>query len=82
MVPSATFQVTDLSVVVPWTVAVNGIVPLVSEEAVAGETVTEVTTGAGGGGAVVTVTVVEADLVVSATLVAVTVSVPGVAGAV
>ena len=54
--------------------------PLVSEEVVAGETVTEVTTGPAE--EAVTVTVAVADLVVSAMLVAVTVSVPGVAGAV
>jgi hypothetical protein len=46
----------------------------------AGEIVTEFTTGGGGGA--VTLTVAEPDFVVSATLVAVTVSVPAVAGAV
>jgi hypothetical protein len=46
----------------------------------AGEIVTEFTTGGGGGA--VTFTVAEPDFVVSATLVAVTVSVPAVAGAV
>jgi hypothetical protein len=51
-------------------------VPPVITEAVAGETLTEFTTGA------LTVTEADADLVVSATLVAVTVSLPALAGAV
>ena len=59
----------------PVTVAVNCWVPLVRIEAEVGEIVTA-TTGA------LTVTVAEADLVLSATLVAFTVKVPAVAGAV
>jgi hypothetical protein len=51
----------------PVTVAVNCCVPLVSIETGVGEIVTETT------GAVLTVTVAEADLLVSATLVAFTV---------
>jgi len=47
---------------------------------VVGETAIELTVGVGD--AVVTVTLVESDLVTSATLVAVTVSVPALAGAV
>ena len=61
--------------------AVNGSVPLVRDDAEAGEIVTEVTAGPCGGAAV-TVTVAEANLVASALLVAVTVAVPTVAGAV
>src|SRR5271155_5738445 len=76
MEPSAAVQVTDLLVTVPATVAVNCSAPLVVMEVELGETLTEVTTG------VETVTVAVADLVASATLVAVTVSVPAVAGAV
>jgi hypothetical protein len=41
--PNTTFHVTLLFVVVPCTVAVNGSVPAVIEDAVSGETVTEVT---------------------------------------
>lgn len=63
-------------VTVPLTVAVNVAVPPVATEAVAGDTLTEVTTGAE------IVTVDDADLVLSALLVAVTVSVPAVDGAV
>jgi len=59
------------------TVAVKLIVPPVTAEAVAGNTLTEI-----GGGVVVTVTVAVADLVVSVTEVAVTVTVPAVPGAV
>jgi hypothetical protein len=62
-------------------VAVNGSVPLVIDEAVEGEMATAVTAG-GGAGVVVTVTMADADLVGSALLVAVTVAVPGLAGAV
>ena len=78
MEPNEAFQVTALSVAVPCTVAVNWSVPPVVAEGEDGEIMTEVTTGFGG----VTVTVAAADLLVSATLVAVTVSVPGLAGAV
>jgi hypothetical protein len=60
----------------PVTVAVNCFVPPVKIDADAGEIVTETT------GGVLTVTVAEADLVVSATLVAFTVYVPAVLGAV
>ena len=59
----------------PVTAAVNCCVPLVGIEAEVGEMETA-TTGA------LTVTVAEADLVVSATLVAVTVQLPAVVGAV
>jgi|KBSMisStandDraft_5_1062788.scaffolds.fasta_scaffold1488991_1 hypothetical protein len=76
MVPSAAFQVTDLFVLVPLTVAVNCAVPPVANEVVAGETLTELMTGAA------TVMVAEADFVASALLVAVTVAVPAVAAAV
>ena len=51
----------------PLTLAVNCLLPLVKMEAEVGEIVTETT------GAALTVTVAEADLVVSAALVAVTV---------
>jgi hypothetical protein len=68
-------------VVVPATLAVKVSVPPVADAAVEGDTVTDVTVGAGGGGAV-TVTLAVSDLVGSATLVAVTVSVPALAGAV
>ena len=60
----------------PVTVAVNCCVPLVRIEAEVGEIVTETT------GAVLTVTVADADLVLSAALVAFTVTVPAVLGAV
>jgi hypothetical protein len=43
IVPRAAFQVTDLFVVAPWTLAVNGNVPDVIEDALDGETDTEVT---------------------------------------
>jgi hypothetical protein len=82
MFPDEAFQVTDLSEVVPWTVAVNVRVPVVIEEAEEGEIVTEVTTGPGGGAGELTVTVAEDDLLASALLVAVTWAIPGVAGAV
>jgi len=60
----------------PVTVAVNCCVPLVRSEAEAGEIVTRTT------GAVVTVTVADADLVLSSALVAFTVKLPAVLGAV
>jgi len=83
MLPSAAFQVTLLSEAVPCTLAVNcSVLPPVAEVE-AGDTVTEVTVGFGvGAGAAVTVTTAEADFVVSATLVALTVAVPALAGAV
>ena len=58
--------------------AANETLPPVIEEVVAGDTVTEVTTGE----VAVTVMVATANMVVSATLVAVTVEVPALAGAV
>jgi hypothetical protein len=79
-------------VVVPWIVAANCNVPPVVDDAAPGEIVTEVTAeplaaGGGTGGAVgadaaVTVTVAEPDSLVSSALVAVTTSVPALAGAV
>ena len=60
----------------PATVAVNCCVPLVKMEAEVGEIVIETT------GAALTVTEADADLVLSATLVAFTVKVPAVLGAV
>lgn len=89
IVPSAAFQVTALLVVEPATLAVKGKVPPATEEAVAGDTVTEVTAGVDGGldgglfvGAAVTVIVAWPTLVGSATLDAVTIDVPALAGAV
>jgi hypothetical protein len=79
IVPSAARHVTALFVVVPPTLAANVSVPPVADDAVAGDTVTDVTVGAG---AAVTVTLDVSDLLPSATLVAVTVSVPAFAGAV
>jgi hypothetical protein len=79
IVPGDAFQLTDLFDALPCTVAVNWAVPPGATEVVAGVTETEVTLGAD---PVVTVTVAEADLVVSATLVAVTVAEPAAAGAV
>jgi len=60
----------------PLTVAASCCAPLVSIDAEVGEIVTETT------GAVLTVTVADADLVLSATLVAFTVKLPAVVGAV
>jgi hypothetical protein len=85
MVPSSAAHVTAVFATVPCTVAENCSVPLVVTEAEEGESVTEFTTGgAGGEGGAGTLIVMlaEADLVVSATLVAVTVAAPAVAGAV
>lgn len=85
IVPSAAFHVTALFVVEPATLAENGSVPPVTDEAVAGETVTDVTAGVDGGlfvGAAVTVIAAEPTLVGSATLDAVTIDVPALAGAV
>jgi uncharacterized membrane protein YdcZ (DUF606 family) len=81
IVPRAAFHVTDLFVVEPATLALKVTLPPVCSEVAAGDTVTELTGGALGGG-VVTVTLAVSDLVGSATLVAVTVSVPALAGAV
>jgi len=63
--------------VVPVTVAVNCWVPPVCRDAEVGPMLTATT-----GGGAVTVTVAEADFVLSATLMAVTTNVPAVAGAV
>jgi len=71
-VPPVADQVTAV-LLLPVTVAVNCCVAPVISEAVVGEMATETA---------VTVTVAEADLVVSATLVAVTVKVPAAPGAV
>ena len=85
IVPSKAFQTTAVFDVVPATVALNCSVPPVIDEAVPGSTVTLVTPGEptpGGGVAPATATVAVADFVGSATLVAVTVSAPALAGAV
>ena len=74
--PSAAFQVTALFGFVPLTDAVNCAVPPVVSKAVPGETLTEVMTES------TTVMVAEADFVLSALLVAVTVSVPAFVGAI
>lgn len=74
--PEDADHVTDLSVTVPCTLAVNCCVAKVRMLTVDGETEIEVTVGA------LTVTVAEADFVLSATLVAVTVTLAAVAGAV
>jgi hypothetical protein len=74
--PSAAFHVTFVLVLVPCTVALNCSEPPVAAEAVAGDTVTPVTVAA------LTVTAAAPDFELSATLVAVTVSVPGLGGAV
>jgi hypothetical protein len=78
MEPREVFQVTPLSVVVPATVAVKSTVAPVVTDFELGVTVTEFTTGEGAE----TVTVDVPDFVVSATLVAVTVSLSAVAVAV
>ena len=80
IVPKAAVQLTALLLALPCTVAENCTLPLVCAEVVAGETVTLVTVDVAP--AAVTFTVADADFVVSATLVAVTVSVPTFAGAV
>ena len=91
MVPKEAFQVTALSATVPCTLAVNCKVPPVVAEVEIGHTVTEFTVGVGVGVGVglgvgaeraVTRTVAEADLAVSAKLVAVTMSVMDLDGAV
>ena len=74
-VPPVADQVTAV-LLLPVTVAVNCWMAPVISEALVGEMETETTTGA------VTVTVAAADLVGSATLVALTVKVPAVPGAV
>jgi hypothetical protein len=84
IVPKAAFHVTALLLVEPCTLAENVSVPPVIDEAGEGKTVTEVTEGPGfvGVGVAVTVIVAAADFVLSATLVAVTTSVPVFLGAV
>ena len=72
MTPPVAAQVTAV-LLVPVTVAVNCCVPPVTREAAIGLTLTPTN---------VTVTVAEADLLLSATLVARTVNVPAVPGAV
>jgi hypothetical protein len=74
-----------LLLVEPRTLAVNGSVPPVDDEAVAGDTITAVTTEPAGGlfvGAAVTAILADPTLVGSATLEAVTIDVPAVVGAV
>lgn len=80
MVPSVADQVTDLSETVPWTLAVNCALAPVFTEVDVGDTEIDVTTG--GGAAVVTLTLADPDTDGLATLVAVTVSLPALAGAV
>lgn len=80
IVPNTADHDTDLSVTVPCTLAVNCSEPPVPIVVEAGEIVIVFTTGVAA--AVVTATLADADLVASATLVAVTMSVPGFAGAV
>ena len=75
-VPPVADQVTAV-LLLPVTVAVNCCVPPVCSDADVGLMLTAIT-----GGGAVTVTVAEADFVLSATLVAVTVRVPAVLGAV
>jgi hypothetical protein len=86
IVPNNAFQVTDLSVAVPATVAKNVTFPLATTAVVAGVTVTDVTLAVGGGvgfvGVAVTVIVACPTLVGSSTLLAVTTDVPAAAGAV
>jgi hypothetical protein len=79
IVPPVADQVTDLSVTVPCTFAVNCCVAPVRMDGAAGEIEMELTTGGAGA---LTVMMAVADLVVSATLVAVIVAVPEVAAAV
>src|ERR1700751_4568595 len=74
MLPSVAFHETDLLDAVPWTAAVNGSVPLVTEAVETGEMVTELTHALVIGS--VTFTVATADLVGSTMLVAVTVTLP------
>jgi hypothetical protein len=84
IVPTAAFQVTTLFVAEPATVAAKTAVLPAVTEAVAGDTVTDVTPAPGCGfvGAAVTVIVAVPTLVGSATALAVTIEVPAVAGAV
>ncbi len=80
IVPEVAVHLTLLSAAVPCTVAANWNVPLMVTWAIVGEMATELTTGLTV--AVVTVTLPVEDLVRSATLVAVTMSFPALAGAV
>jgi hypothetical protein len=85
MVPKAAVHVTLVFVTVPRTVALNWSLPPVVTLPDVGEIVMDVTVGVEAGfdvGAAVTVTEALPDLLESATLVAVTVSVPAFAGAV
>ena len=95
MLPEEACHVTALSDVEPRTVAVNGIVAPVVVDVLAGEINTELTAGPVGSGVgdtgvgagmgaetAATITTAEADLVGSATLVAVTVPIAARAGAV
>jgi hypothetical protein len=88
MLPEDACHVTALSVVEPTTVAVKEIVPPAVVEVAAGEMETAVTAGPAGGGlgagvdSEAIVTTADADLVGSATLVAVTVPAAARAGAV
>jgi len=68
IVPRVAFHVTALLVDVPCTLAVNGKVPEVIEDAVAGDTVTDVIVGAGADGPV-GVTIAWAELTLSPALV-------------
>ena len=78
--PKAAFQLSVLFDVVPCTVALNGSVPPVTEDADAGDMMTELTPPAFG--PAVTVTVAVAVLLGSALLVTVIVTVPKFEGAV
>ena len=78
--PKAAFQLSVLFDVVPCTVALNGSVPPVTEDADAGDMMTELTPPAFG--PAVTVTVAIAVLLGSALLVTVIVTVPKFEGAV
>jgi hypothetical protein len=79
IVPSDAFHVTNVVAAAPWIVALNGTVPAVTDEAVAGDTTTEVTLDVC---SAATVTVAVADFVGFAMLVAIIVPVPALVGAV
>jgi hypothetical protein len=81
IVPCSAFQVTDVFEDVPWTSAPNCSVPLATDEAVAGDTVTEVTPDGWPEFAAI-VTVAVAERLGFAMLVATIVPVPPAAGAV
>jgi hypothetical protein len=61
MLPKEALHVTDLSEIVPRTVAVNASEALVFKDAVEGEIATEVTPKLGGAGTAVITTMAEAD---------------------